>query len=272
VEGTSEVTLSVNIVGVDDVVRGFNEMGSSSAAFSAKVVEHQREISRASNNASREIKYFGREMAVFGSSIHAVGLLGEQFGLLNKEQAKVLTTMGSMVALSGTVVRALGYLADTSKLLALAEHARGIAHGFADFMAAGITKIYGAIVGAFSAIASSSIGVAIAEHARAAAHAVAHAFEGPWGWAILAAAAGIAAGVVATISGLLKFAEGGLVMGPTVALIGERGPEAVIPLSRIMNWNTTTSAATVYVTVNEAATPRATGDAVIDALRRSGVI
>jgi hypothetical protein len=43
--------------------------------------------------------------------------------------------------------------------------------------------------------------------------------------------------VASTISGLqtpklTPFAEGGLVTGPTAALIGEAGPEVVIPLDR----------------------------------------
>jgi hypothetical protein len=54
-------------------------------------------------------------------------------------------------------------------------------------------------------------------------------------------------------------AEGGIVNGPTLAMIGERGPEAVIPLDRMRN----TGGGDIYVTVQG-------GDpnAVVDALRR----
>lgn len=47
----------------------------------------------------------------------------------------------------------------------------------------------------------------------------------------LAAAAGAVA-AVKTLFGAIRFAEGGIVTGPTLAMIGERGPEAVIPLDR----------------------------------------
>jgi phage-related minor tail protein len=35
------------------------------------------------------------------------------------------------------------------------------------------------------------------------------------------------------IGGIMPFAEGGIVTGPTVGLVGEAGPEAVIPLDRM---------------------------------------
>lgn len=41
-----------------------------------------------------------------------------------------------------------------------------------------------------------------------------------------------AASSIPVVGGLLPFATGGIVMGPTRALIGEAGPEAVIPLSK----------------------------------------
>ena len=59
-------------------------------------------------------------------------------------------------------------------------------------------------------------------------------------------------------------AEGGIVTGPTLAMIGERGPEAVIPLSRAggmgMGGNT------VYLTVN-ALDPQTAAQSVVKALQ-----
>ena len=46
--------------------------------------------------------------------------------------------------------------------------------------------------------------------------------------------------------GKIRLAEGGIVMGPTNALIGEAGPEAVIPLSGINSKLGTT----INITVN----------------------
>lgn len=47
---------------------------------------------------------------------------------------------------------------------------------------------------------------------------------------LIAAVAGIGAALAA---GAIKFADGGIVMGPTLGLLGEAGPEAVIPLDQI---------------------------------------
>lgn len=51
---------------------------------------------------------------------------------------------------------------------------------------------------------------------------------GPWGWILgLAIAGGAIAGIMAAVG---AFAEGGIVKGPTLGLVGEAGPEAIIPL------------------------------------------
>jgi hypothetical protein len=69
-----------------------------------------------------------------------------------------------------------------------------------------------------------------AETARATASAIANALT-PAGWAVLAGAGAAAAVGMALVSQIPKMAGGGVVTGPTVALIGESGPEAVVPLS-----------------------------------------
>lgn len=69
-----------------------------------------------------------------------------------------------------------------------------------------------------------------------------------------------------------RFAKGGVVTGPTNALIGEAGPEAVIPLSRMgqMGGNTIN----INVQVSPLSNPAEVGQAVVSALkayeRRSG--
>jgi TP901 family phage tail tape measure protein len=67
------------------------------------------------------------------------------------------------------------------------------------------------------------------------------------------------AGLEWGIGGLPALAEGGIVMGPTLALIGEAGPEAVVPLSRGMGGGQTI----VNVTVTSA-----DPQAVVEAIRR----
>jgi hypothetical protein len=65
-------------------------------------------------------------------------------------------------------------------------------------------------------------------------------------------------------------ADGGIVTGPTLALVGERGPEAVIPLNRANPMGGVTI--NVYSTIADASLP----DKIVNALRqynrRSGVI
>jgi hypothetical protein len=236
-------------------------------------------MGESSKSMSTEIKAMGREIAVLGASSVAVAKLGESFGLLSKEQATVIREMGSMVSLFGTVVRGLSYLTDASKLAALAEHARGVAHFFADTMAAGIHKIAGGIISVLHAIASSSVMVALAENARAIAHAIANAVaSGGIAVPIMIAAAAAAAVGIAAYTGAIKIpalAEGGVVYKPTYAMIAEKEPEIVIPLSRVFNSTSTAKTVNVLpgaIVIQESHTSTQTAEAVVDALRRRGVV
>lgn len=69
-----------------------------------------------------------------------------------------------------------------------------------------------------------------------------------------------------TIPKMPRMAKGGIVTSPTIALIGEAGPEAVVPLSRGRGFGGT------HVTVNVTqplGTPQQVGRAVLDALRQA---
>jgi len=69
--------------------------------------------------------------------------------------------------------------------------------------------------------------------------------------------------IVTTIEGggIPKLAQGGIVNSPTLALIGERGPEAVIPLNRAGGMGTT-------ININGVITEQAAGQAIVNALKR----
>jgi hypothetical protein len=67
---------------------------------------------------------------------------------------------------------------------------------------------------------------------------------------------------VAGRMGIPRFAEGGIVTGPTLALIGEAGPEAVIPLDRMSNGG----GVTINVT-GGLSTSAEIGESVVNALR-----
>src|SRR5262245_4728131 len=76
-----------------------------------------------------------------------------------------------------------------------------------------------------------TIGEAIMAFLSAVAAAMkATIFGIPIGIAILIGVAAIGAALVAMKA--IKLAEGGIVTGPTLAMVGEAGPEAVIPLDR----------------------------------------
>ena len=72
-----------------------------------------------------------------------------------------------------------------------------------------------------------------------AALVVLHALSGPKGWATLAAGMAIAAGTIIGMKKLMGEAtvptmqHGGIVTRPTFGLMGEAGPEAIVPLSRM---------------------------------------
>ena len=60
------------------------------------------------------------------------------------------------------------------------------------------------------------------------------------------------------------FADGGIVTGPTLAMVGEKGPEAIIPLSQMGNIGG--GGVTVNVT-GGLATSAEIGQAVVNAIR-----
>jgi hypothetical protein len=79
--------------------------------------------------------------------------------------------------------------------------------------------------------------------------------------------AGAVGGAIGKIPGL---AEGGIVTGPTLAVVGEKGPEAVVPLSRMGQMGNVT------ININSTVADARLGDIIVNALkqynRRSGPI
>jgi len=67
--------------------------------------------------------------------------------------------------------------------------------------------------------------------------------------------------LIGAVGGILPFADGGIVTGPTLGLIGEAGPEAVIPLDRMDSMG-----GTYNITVNMP--PGSDGRDVVEALRQ----
>ena len=88
-------------------------------------------VTESARTSATTMKDLTRDVVALGMSAAAVGRLGEMFGLLNAEQARVLTDMGSMAALAVTVARGYELLAARSWAVTIAEKARAIAHAVA---------------------------------------------------------------------------------------------------------------------------------------------
>jgi phage-related minor tail protein len=68
--------------------------------------------------------------------------------------------------------------------------------------------------------------------------------------------------------GIPRMAEGGIVSAPTLALIGEAGPEAVVPLSRMGQMSSPTN-----ITVNvQGADPQQVVNALERYVRQNGAL
>ena len=110
-----------------------------------------------------------------------------------------------------------------------------------------------------------------------AAAAAVWALQSGWtvGLALVAlAATGVAVGaMVAQLQSVPKLAKGGTATRSTLALVGEEGPElmrlnsgdSIIPLNQ-----TSIGARTITFNIYETENPKATADAVLDAMRRTG--
>ena len=96
--------------------------------------------------------------------------------------------------------------------------------GFFAGTLAGFEAIVGTMVATVTAVGTFVMGVLSA----IAAALTATVFGIPWAGAILVGIGLIAAALAAT--GAIEFAKGGIVTRPTLGLLGEAGPEAVIPL------------------------------------------
>ena len=144
-----------------------------------------------------------------------------EMGILSAESAAKL---GLRTATNAAVV-ASDTAAATASVSVWAGASAAIIGWYAT-VASGFAAISGALVGVVVAVGTFIEGV-LGAIAAALTETV---FGIPWAGAILVGIALIAAALAAT-GNLPGFAEGGIVTKPTLALIGESGPEAVVPLS-----------------------------------------
>jgi len=127
--------------------------------------------------------------------------------------------------------------ATAAKAMLVNETAAATSAGFWEGAAAAITGTFvdiGTAIAAFWTETLLPVFVAIGEALMTFLSAIAEAaadtiFGIPYAVLVLAGVAVIAGAIVALKA--IKFAEGGIVTSPTLAMIGESGPEAVIPLT-----------------------------------------
>lgn len=176
-----------------------------------------RQMANDSEEMSKTMRQAASDVAILGAGLMGFANISKEFGILNEQQAKTVQIMGSVLAVTGTLIQATEVL-NRANLAA--------ASSFAAKTAATLTDT------------AASIAHAIAEKGRAVALAVVHALSGPTGWAIIAGATVAAASALALTNKIPELKEGGIVTQPTLALIGESGPEAVIPLNNTYNQGT----------------------------------
>lgn len=108
--------------------------------------------------------------------------------------------------------------------------------------AAGITGLFATVTGAVMGLITGtlmpfliSVGTAVITFLSSIASALdASIFGAPFSIPVWAAVALVGAGLAAALA-VFAFAEGGIVTKPTLGLVGEAGPEAIIPLDKLGN-------------------------------------
>lgn len=77
----------------------------------------------AENNTGSALRDVARDVAALGASAVAVARLGEMFGVLDRETANTISTFGSFIALSMTVLRGIQLLSSVTSIATAVEWA-----------------------------------------------------------------------------------------------------------------------------------------------------
>jgi len=110
---SSEVLAATESVSV-----GFQQAGEEAEAMTEKV--------KLSGDSIRETS---RDFTTLGVGISAIGRLGESFGMLNKEQADWVHTMGLSLSAVGAVVRSTQVLSSVTSVATAVQNALNISYG-----------------------------------------------------------------------------------------------------------------------------------------------
>jgi hypothetical protein len=121
----------------------FNQVAVQAANMSSEVVAATESVSVGFQQASEEaeaiaekvklsgdaVREMSRDFTTLGVGISAVGRLGESFGMLNKEQAGWVRTMGLSLSAVGAVVRATQVLSSVTSVATAVQNALNISYG-----------------------------------------------------------------------------------------------------------------------------------------------
>ncbi len=142
---------------------------------------------------------------------------------LAAEKARVVASIAAgkvMIASMGATLAAVAALGTATITIMGSVVGTVVAMMLAIGSALQSIPVVGNILGA--AIITSAINLAIGGSAAIG-----------FGTAAIATAVGAAGAVIGTVGAIPALASGGLVTGPTLAMVGEAGPEAVVPLDRL---------------------------------------
>jgi hypothetical protein len=145
-----------------------------------------------------------------------------ELGILTATEA---TKLGLKTATNAAILT--GEAATAGATVGIWAGATAAITGFFALFTSALSTMFASLVGVMTAVGTFVMGVlaAIAEALTATVFGI------PWAGAILVGIGLIAVALAA--AGAIKFAKGGVVTGPTLGLLGEAGPEAVIPLDRM---------------------------------------
>lgn len=152
VRAINEATATFETVSVDAVRMGADVAGATREMTASFEIagEKAEEMASKIELSGAAIREATRDLTTLGTGLSAVARLSEQFGILNKEQAGWMRTLGMSLTAIGGVVRAIQVLSSVTSIATAIQNALNISH--ATFLA--LTGVgIGVIIAAAAAMA-----------------------------------------------------------------------------------------------------------------------
>jgi len=255
-----EVTLQINVEGLEQAKAAFREMGEEAKKSTDMITTSSERSSNILNSATHRMAWGFRSVAYSINTLNR-DILGN-IPILQQFTTAFMTV--SIIVRLAEGINAMSVamtgLKITTHAATLAEWAHNLALKEKLVVFAGTAAGYAMYYGQLIASTIAEWAHIIALKAKAVALAITHALSGPAGWAILAGAVATAAVGLALTA---RIPEGAGVYTKASPLKFITGPLA---------GTTVNEGASINITIYGAGSPRETGDAVVDALRRAGVV